>query len=322
MGFESTKLPVNHGVPQGSVLGPLLFLIYINDLHSAIIYSRVYHFADDTNLLNINISAKKIQKQVNIDLKLLYNWLLANKISLNCTKTEIIFFGKASMYQGINIKMNGLRLRPSDSIKYLGVHLDADLSGKTHCQQVATKLKRASGMPSKTRHYIPINELLSVYYAIFSSHMSYACQVWGQINKSVIRRITKLQNRVMRIISFSDFGANPDPIYKSLKVLKFCDFVSLQNCLFVYDFLNQKLPTCFAEFFTPISQKNSKMTKNVELGCLFIHHSNTTKHGLSSTNRQCINSWNFLSRTFNTNLRSLNRSALKRKIVSHFLSSY
>ena len=90
-GHKSDTLPQPHGVPQGSVLGPLLFLIYINDLNRAIKYSRVYHFADDTNLLNISKSPKQMQKRVNIDLKLLYRWLLANKISLNCSKLSSSF---------------------------------------------------------------------------------------------------------------------------------------------------------------------------------------------------------------------------------------
>ena len=87
-GDESKTQVMKHGVPQGSVLGPLLFIIYINDLHNAVRYSQSYHFADDTHLLNISDSPKKIQKQLNIDLKLLYNWLLANKISLNVKKQK------------------------------------------------------------------------------------------------------------------------------------------------------------------------------------------------------------------------------------------
>ena len=88
LGFDSNTKPVSHGVPQGSVLGPLLFLLYINDLHT-VLSSKVFHFADDTNLLNISNSAKKLQKSLNSDIKILYQWLLANKISLNCDKTEI-----------------------------------------------------------------------------------------------------------------------------------------------------------------------------------------------------------------------------------------
>ena len=80
-GFDSDTKEVRHGVPQGSIIGPLLFLIYINDLHKAIKNSSVYHFADDTNLLNINTSLKKIQKQVNFDLKDLYKWLLAQRLN-------------------------------------------------------------------------------------------------------------------------------------------------------------------------------------------------------------------------------------------------
>ena len=120
---DSTNMnSINHGVPQGSVLGPLLILVYINDLHRAIEDSSVYHFADDTNLLNINTSPQRMQKQVNLDLKSLYKWLLANKISLNCSKTELIFFHKPGypiQNYNFNIKINGHKISPSNCIKYI-----------------------------------------------------------------------------------------------------------------------------------------------------------------------------------------------------------
>ena len=91
-GFESTPQDMKYGVPQGSVLGPLLFLIYINDLSHAIKYCTTHHFADDTNFLYVAKSIKKIQKYVNLDLRFLCNWLKANKISLNASKTEMLIF--------------------------------------------------------------------------------------------------------------------------------------------------------------------------------------------------------------------------------------
>ena len=83
---------MKYGVPQGSVLGPLLFLIYINDLHTAITSSNVHHFADDTNLLYVNHSLKTLNRKINADLKSLSVWLIANKISLNADKTEFVLF--------------------------------------------------------------------------------------------------------------------------------------------------------------------------------------------------------------------------------------
>ncbi len=141
-------------MPQGSVLGPLLFLIYINDIHNAIRYSTSYLFADDTNLLHINKNLAKLQNEMNADLNNLCSWLLANKISLNKTKTELIYFKKINTHIPFSkIKINGLKLYHSKNVKYLGVCLDEYLNRSAHVEVLIPKLRRANGMLAKIRHY-------------------------------------------------------------------------------------------------------------------------------------------------------------------------
>ena len=112
-GFNSELDDIKCGVPQGSILGPLLFLLYINDLHASIMFSKVHHFADDTNLLHFSNSVKLLNKQINCDLKHLVNWLNANKISLNISKTELVLFKplKKELDHELKIKLNGKQVR-------------------------------------------------------------------------------------------------------------------------------------------------------------------------------------------------------------------
>ena len=126
-------------------------------------------------------------------------------MSLNCSKTELTFFHKPGYpIQNFNfkIKINGHVTTPTDHIKYLAVYLDSTLSGKHHCEILTIKLKRANGMPSKISHYVPKGELKSIYYAIFSSHMEYGCQIWGQSRSSHVEKIFKLQNRSLANYKF------------------------------------------------------------------------------------------------------------------------
>ena len=104
-GFDSAKKPMKYGVPQGSVLGPLLFLIYINDLNQAVKNSITHHFADDTSLLYVGKLIKNIQKRVNLDLKFLCQCLNASKISLNASKTELLIFRDPRKKIDFNVKI-------------------------------------------------------------------------------------------------------------------------------------------------------------------------------------------------------------------------
>ena len=226
-------------------------------------------------------------------MKYLYIWLIANKISLNNEKTEVVFFKKTGTkitYSDINIELNGTNLYPTNCIKYLGIYLDESLSGIYHCNELTKKLRRANGMLAKVRHYVLENELKSIYHAIFSSLMMYGCQVWDQNKNYAVKKIFKLQKNALRIITFSDYRASTNPLFKKLGILKISDNITLQNCLFVHDALNNKLPNNFKNIFKPSHANHIVSTRNASSGSLFQPYVRTTKYGKKSIKLSSISS--------------------------------
>ena len=293
-GFKSSLNINNFGVPQGSVLGPLLFLIYINDLNLSVRNSTVHHFADDTNLLYINKSLKVLCKKVNYDLKGITDWLNANRISLNVNKTEfVIFRSQRKKIEGdINIKLNGKRLYPSSYIKYLGVLLDENLSWKPHVSEILKKLNRANSILSKVRHYVDKNTIRSLYFSIFSPHISYCCQVWGQNGNYHLNKIHSLQRSALRIINFKPFRSNISHLFSSLKIPLFTNLVRFANLLFVFDSLSSNLPTSISNFFSLSRNSHSYNTRNSKQGKLVVPVFHSVKYGKYSIKYQCTTEWN------------------------------
>ena len=201
--FDSGLTSINCGIPQGSVLRPLLLLLYINDLNQAIKVCRVHNFADDTNLLCLSNSIKKLNKLVNTDLKHLFNCLNANKISLHVKKTEMVIFkSNQKKFEGdLKMKLCGKRLYPTKSVKYLGVKIDTTLTWEYHVNDLSIKLNRANALFFKMRKYVSLKILKSIYFAIFDSYLSYCCLVWAQ-NRSTIQQILILQKRQLELLIF------------------------------------------------------------------------------------------------------------------------
>ena len=199
-------------MPNIPVIKSLLFLLYIYDLNQAIKFCKVHHFADDTNLLCLSNSIKKLNKLVNADLKHLANWLNANKISLNVKKTEMVIFkSKHKKFEGdLKIKLCGKRLYPTESVKYLGVKIDANLSWQYHVNDLSIKLNRANALLFKMRKYVSLKILRSIYFAIFDSYLSYCCLVWAQ-NRGTIQQIVILQKRQLELLIFNQGIPIPVP---------------------------------------------------------------------------------------------------------------
>ena len=110
--------------------------------------------------------------------------------------------------------------------------------GRDHCEEIIKKLSRANGILAKARHYVPLKHLKNIYFATFSSNVTYGSQVWGQSLQTVIDKISLLQRKVVRLMTFSNFDAHSEPLFKEPKILKVKDNIFLQNCLFVHDYFH------------------------------------------------------------------------------------
>ena len=196
---SSEKQKNTRGVPQGSVLVPLLFLFYINDLHKSIVHSSVHHFADNTNLLLVDQSLKKINKFVNHDLKHFCQWTRSNKFSPNSGKTEIIIFEykQQTITKHLNFRVSDQKIHPKNTVKYLGVYLNDSQTLDTHLTVLLPKRNLAVGLLAQIRHYAPKFLLKAIYYSLFSSHSIHTCQIWGQAKTDLLRKIEKLQDKAL-----------------------------------------------------------------------------------------------------------------------------
>jgi hypothetical protein len=322
---NSSLKPMNYGVPQGSVLGPLLFLIYINDLHRAIHFSTARHFADDTNLLISNHSLKQLKKQLNIDLKILTVWLKANKISLNSSKTEILIFKNPNKPLTYDLKLilDGKKLYPSKYVKYLGILIDPYLTWKYHIQSLAPKLARATGMLAKLRHYVPQESLRNIYFGIFASIMNYGSQIWGQYLNQHILRVIKLQDKAIRIMNFAQPQEPCSKLYQKSQILKFQDNISVNNYLYIHNSIHRKLPISLTNKFSYLHENHTQHTRQSAKQCIKLPTARTSAYGIYSIDGSSTRTWNsYQILHHKENLHLLSPYSCKKKLRSYILSTY
>ena len=162
-GYQSNMRKLKYGVPQWSVLGPLIFILLINDLHLAVHYS-CYQFVENTDLFVVEKSLKQLNKNVNRDLKLTVEWVRANKLSLNVKTIKTIT-------KHLNFQLSGQKIKPTNQVQYLGVILQEDLHWNKYLSNLGRKLGCSVGLLSKIRHYVPKYLLRTIHFSIFNSYL-------------------------------------------------------------------------------------------------------------------------------------------------------
>lgn len=194
----SSSQLVTCGVPQGSILGPLLFIIYFNDIVncSRLIYFII--FADDTTLF---FSAPKLESLISIinsELSNVDTWFKVNKLSLNTQKTKFMLFGskaKPSVDGLLNVYINGVKIEQVSHVKFLGVLVDEKLSWKHHISSLSSILSRNIGILSRVRYKLPVEAMVLLYNTLILPYLNYCNIVWGGANKSNLDQLIKLQKR-------------------------------------------------------------------------------------------------------------------------------
>ena len=239
------------GVPQGSVFGPLLFILYINDFNKASSVLDLHLFADDSNLFYSNKNLQSIETIVNNELSKIHEWLCANRLSLNASKTKYVLFHPA-------LHLNNKRISETKSIKYLGILIDSHLNWKEHIQNLSKKLSKSIGI---IWHYVSSQILIQLYHAIIYLFLTYGCMVWGSNYTTNIKPIEISQKRTIRIITYAKFDAHSTPLFTKLNLLKFQDIITLYIACFMYNYSNSNIPSALNSFFTAVNKSHTYNTR-------------------------------------------------------------
>ena len=201
-GLSSIKNRIVCGVPQGSLLGPLLFLIYINDLPNCLDHSIGRSFADDTNLTFSAVDLSILQTEMSNDLNRSFNWLSSNKLTLNILKTDFMVIGSrqriATLAGNISLSVNGLTLQQVETAKCLVLTIDQFLTWRNHLQSVRQKVGCGIRILKRIRPFVGLEHLINVYRSIVEPYFTYCCIVWDSIGETLVDSLQKLQNRAAR----------------------------------------------------------------------------------------------------------------------------
>src|SRR5437867_5112353 len=316
-GIKSSVSKISFGVPQGSVLGPLLFLVYVNDMYRATSEATPKLFADDTNLFIVADNLNDLSTRTNKCLDNIYQWCLAIRLTINLDKTNYTVFSpsRKTSIDNINIYIGKVQIQYTTCCKYLGILIDHKLDWQEHIDFIYKKLLKFCGIFYKIRDLLPFQCLKMVYFSFVYTHILYGIQIYANTCSSYLHRLNVLNNKLIRILFNKNKYTHVKDLYKyidSLPIINLHDYIILKfvhNCIF-----NPiVLPDIFADYFL-----TSKLVSNYSSRRqfdLFVNQFHT------NIGRKCIKIkgcilWNKLP----TNAKSIfNRSSFCKAIKSYLL---
>jgi len=315
---ESELKDVICGVPQGSILGPLLFILYINDITNTSNVLEFILFADDTTIL---FSHKNIESQiyfVNEQLKEVSNWFKANKLSVNASKTNYMLLGTPQMtsINHIDIILDNTLLERVHHTKFLGVIIDECLTWKEHIDCVSKTISRNIGVINKLKYFIPDRILYTLYCTLVLPYLNYGILIWGKTYKTYLDKLVKLQKWAIRAISNSHYRSHTGPLFAKYNVLNVNDMYTLELGVFMYKYSINRLPNVFNDYFTKRSDIHNYQTRH-------INDFNITKNKKAFPDRAVRTCGPFLWNTLDKSLKHSNsvkhfRNQFKQVMVSKY----
>jgi hypothetical protein len=272
---DSILLTILTGVPQGSILGPLLFLIYINDLpECSKLFSQL--FADDTALSASALNLNDLFAFVNVEFQKLCTYFRKNMLSLHPDKTKFLLISSSTQLPPphLQILINNNNLDENDptkifplscvtsqekvpAIKYLGIYFDPQLNFKYHINQISKKLSYALYSLRSVKNFLPAHSLKTLYYSLFHCHLIYGLEIWSAVPLSLLKPLITKQKMAIRILSNKTYNAHTEPLFKSLEILPLNDLILLSKLKFFHSYVYNTIPSAFrSTWLTSIEQRH------------------------------------------------------------------